>query len=199
VKNRLLLVLAVATSTGACAWRAPVAGPPSREVVIERAPSLVLIKVPYAPDERASGGPAALAGVMNFYERAIDAQTLGRQAYLPPANRNLPFDPSLASRAHGLRSRLYSGGLDYVKIDLRRGRPLIVLLDLGFGPYKRLRYAILTGYDDSRRGFFVHTGKTRYRFLSYRKFARAWEKTARWTLLVQPPEGEGPLATYGYY
>jgi len=83
---------------------------------------------------------------------------------------------------------MYSGGLADMKSELGAGHPLLVFLNVGYGVFAQGHYVVVTGYDDSRQGVYLHSGLDRDLFLSYERFLRNWRKTGQWTLLLLPPE-----------
>ncbi|MBI4375348.1 MAG: C39 family peptidase [Elusimicrobia bacterium] len=96
----------------------------------------------------------------------------------------LPLDLMLAAQERGLMTKAYSGSLE----NLKAGHPLLVLLNLDFRRAPKGHYVVITGFDERRRGVYVHYSSRKDHFMDCRRFLSGWEKTDRWTLLALPQE-----------
>lgn len=144
------------------------------------------LMVPFFPDDTDQCGPATLASVMTFWGVPTNPQLLKQQVYLPRLKGSLPIDLLLAAQAHGLHAESFRGSLESVKAELEAGYPIVAFLNLGYKFFPQGHYVVITGYDDARQGFYVHSGLDRDEFLPYPRFLRSWEKTGRWTLKILP-------------
>lgn len=149
------------------------------------------VAVPFFPDDTDQCGPATLASVLTFWGVPADPQALKEEIYLPRLRGTLPVDLLLAAQARGLQAEIYRGSLDNLKSELKAGHPLVAFLNLGYALFPQGHYVVVTGYDDQRRGVFVHSGLERDVFLPYERFLHSWKKMGQWTLLVLPPVGRG--------
>ncbi len=153
------------------------------------------IPVPFFPDDKDQCGPATLASVLTFWGVPTDPQDLRKEVYRPRLGGTLPMDLLLAAQTRGLDAAIYAGGLDDLKAELAAGHPLVAFLNLGSSLFPQGHYVVVTGYDDRRRGVYIHSGPLRDDFVSYERFLRSWEKTGRLTLLVLPGENHGKAAS----
>ena len=168
------------------------AGPPlvdrAAAVQAQSETSARRVTVPFFPDYTDQCGPATLASVLTYWGIPTNPWTLKEEIYLPRLKGALPIDLVLAAQSRGLKAEIYRGSLSDLKVQLAAGRPLVALLDLGFTIFPQGHYVVVTGYDDRRRGVYVHSSLDKDVFVSYERFLPSWDKTGRWTLLVTPSE-----------
>jgi Peptidase_C39 like family len=146
------------------------------------------VAVPFFPDDTDQCGPATLASVLTYWGIQTDPRTLKKEIYLPKLKGILPLDLLLAAQARGFKAEIYRGSLDDLKSELKEGRPLVALLDLGVAIFPQGHYVVVTGYDDQRQGVYVHSSLEKDVFIPYEQFLQSWDKTGRWTLLMTPSE-----------
>ena len=146
-----------------------------------------LLDVPFFPDKTDQCGPSALASILSFWGRAVEPAALKKEIYLAHLKGSLPIDLLLAAKKRGFEARLYGGSIDDLKSELGKGHPLVAYINRGFNLFPIGHYVVVCGYDEPRRGFFIHSGLSKNRFMSYRSFLRSWNKTQRSTLLILPP------------
>lgn len=159
-----------------------------RGAVAPNDPGLLHMAVPFFPDDTDQCGPATLASVLTYWGIPTNPWTLKEEIYLPRLKGTLPIDLVLAAQSRGLKAEIYQGSLDNLQSELAQGHPVVALLDLGFAIFPQGHYVVVTGYDDQRRGVYVHSSLDKDVFVSYERFLPGWDKTGRWTLLVTPSE-----------
>lgn len=145
----------------------------------------LLEAVPFYGDDTDQCGPATLASVLTYWGARTEPQNLRDEVYMATLRGSLPIDLVHAAEARGFEATLRRGTLDEIKRELRAGRPVIALLELGFP--RSGHYVLLTGYEEARRGLYAHSGKLPNAFFAYDRFTRAWERAGRWLVLVAPP------------
>lgn len=150
-------------------------------------PSSRHVAVPFFPDNTDQCGPATLASIISYWGIRTDPETLKQEIYLPRLKGTLPLDLLLAAQERGLQAEIYRGNLDNLKVELDAGRPLVALLDMGYAIFPQGHFVVVTGYDDQRQGVYVHSSLERDAFIPYEQFLHSWDRTGRWTLLVEPP------------
>ena len=106
--------------------------------------------------------------------------------YLAKMHGTLPMDLMFTAESHGLHTRLIRGSMDDIRSELRAGRPVLAMLNLGFSILPMDHYVVMTGFDEDRKGFYVHSANHENQFIPDKKFRRAWGKTDYWTMLMQP-------------
>lgn len=142
--------------------------------------------VPFVRQTSDDCGPAALAGVMQFHGRRADLAAITSAVYLPKLGGTLPMDLERYAKDAGFRTDASSGNLDLLRQAVRANRPVICLLDLGFGPFRRPHYVSVVGFDDGNGLIVVHDGETANATMSYETFGKAWKRAGNWMIVVTP-------------
>lgn len=161
------------------------------------------LAVPFYADRRDQWGPAALASVLSYWNKPAAPAELRKEVHFPKQPGSLALDLKYAARARGLEAEMYTGGnLRMLKQDLDEGRPVIVLVNIGFGWLPVRSYMVVTGYNEWLRGVYAHFGPNKDFFLSYSQFEEDWKKAGGWFLRVsekrpQPRTPPEPVAA-GY-
>jgi predicted double-glycine peptidase len=140
--------------------------------------------VPFYPQETYQCGPAALAGVLNYWGVAVTPQDIAEEIFSKSARGTLNIDMVLYAQKKGLRATYYRGNREDLKKKIYDGYPMIVLVDLGFSLYQANHFMVIIGFNE--HGVVVNLGKDQRRILSWKDFHKAWEKTHFWTLFITP-------------
>jgi hypothetical protein len=144
------------------------------------------LEVPFVPQGRDTCGAAALAMVMRYWGREVAHDEIAR-ALVEPELRGIRGS-RLAdfARERGMVAIAFAGDVALLRDHLAKGRPLVLAIDAGRG---RFHDVVAVGFDEGRGEVIVHDparGPTRR--LAAGELERKWEKSGRWTLLVQPSE-----------
>lgn len=141
-------------------------------------------------------GPAALAMVLVRSGVPTGPDALVEEVYNPGRGGSLaPAVLAAARRA---------GRIAYPVADLRtlfaevdRGRPVMVLQNLGLEWLPRWHYAVVVGYDLTRDTIVLHSGKVPFYETRLDTFERTWARGDHWALaILRPgefPDGADPL------
>ncbi len=175
---RLFLAVGVLALAAACAPRASLR-PPENDAVH-------LTDVPFFPNTTDQCGPAALASVLHYWGKTATPEELKSEVYVPRLKGTLPMDLRPALSKRDLAGQVVSGSFDDIKAELRQSRPVIAYLDFGTRRHPIGHFLVVTGFDDHRRGLYVHSGAAKDKFASYRRFDRGWRDTDRWMLTAGP-------------
>jgi ABC-type bacteriocin/lantibiotic exporter with double-glycine peptidase domain len=154
--------------------------------MIATSASAARLTVPFFPDKSDQCGPATLASVLSFWGKPTTPTRLRQELYLAKLHGTLPMDLLLTAQAHGLKADMVAGNLDTLRAEVGAGRPVIAMLNRGFEIAPINHYVVVTGFDETRQGLFVHSGGTKNQFIPYAAFLRQWKKTDYWTLLARP-------------
>lgn len=182
-RMQLLSWLPAVAALGAAAGCAPL-GLDAVRADIAAGHGHLITAVPFIPQEEYQCGPASLAMVLRYHGAAVDADEIAGELYLPSVRGTLNFDLEFYARRRGFQARSFTGTLEGLKAELRRGHPLIVFQDLGVALYPVPHFAVLLGYDDRAGAVVLHSGTTPYRVVSYAEFERTWARRRAWTLLI---------------
>ncbi len=153
--------------------------------------------VPFVRQGADDCGPAALSGVLAFYGAVVPLDEIGSRIMTPALGGTLPPDMENFARSSGFSTEAAAGTLERLHAEIRSGRPVICLLDLGSGLYRRPHYVVAIGFDDVNRVMIMHDGVTRNRLMSYDSFQKSWGRTGNWMLVVHPTPARAPVAAQG--
>jgi len=142
--------------------------------------------VPFYRQQEYSCGPAALASILAFWGRPANLEQITAAVYLPKLRGTLPMDMENFMRDTGFETFSAAGTLEAVKSHIRAERPVICLLDLGFGLYRQPHYVTVLGFDDVNAVLIVHDGLQANRVISYDTFEKEWSRAGYWMLIVRP-------------
>lgn len=185
IRTRLFLLLGSALLIMGCAaknFEALRPGIEHRSHYIER--------VPFYGQTESTCGPVALASVLAFWGHPVNQEQITAQVYLRDLRGTLPMDIETYAREAGFQSQSFSGTLERLKETIRKGVPVICLLDLGFGPYRRPHYVTAIGFDDENRVLVSHDGLKPEQVTGYDAFDKAWERAGRWMVVIRPKADE---------
>ncbi len=142
--------------------------------------------VPLYTQKRLMCGPASLAGVLGYYGLKLSPDRIATELSTERLGGSLAIDMLLFAKKQGLTARYYRGSVDDLKERIKGDLPLIIFVDLGVGSYRIGHFMVVRGYDDSRGGIIVHSGKARPEFIPYKRLEKIWKKTGFATLLIRP-------------
>ena len=153
-----------------------------------RGPDVELAAVPFFPQQRYQCGPAALATVLRHAGRPVTPGALVSEVWLPGRRGSLQLELVAAVRSRGLVPYRPPPRLDALLAELRAGRPVLVLLNLGLRAAPVWHYAVVVGYRTAPPRLILRSGTTRRRAVPLRRFRRQWGLAGRWALVVLPPD-----------
>lgn len=142
--------------------------------------------VPFYKQSDSTCGPAALAAVFAFWGRQVNLEEITSRVYLPQLRGTLPMDMESYARETGLHTVSSVGTLADLKASIRKGVPVICMLDLGFSLYHQPHYVTVIGFDDVNSLIVEHDGLHSNSLVTYAKFGSAWARAGRWMLVITP-------------
>ncbi len=145
--------------------------------------------VPFVKQDSQFCGPASLASVMTFHGTPMDQRTVGAAVHSEKLQGALITDLERFAREAGFETKSGRGTPEGLKTEIDRGRPVIVLVDLGLWVVSRPHYLVVFGYDGD--GFIAHDGTTPGNRYPYARFAEIWERMGNVYLLLYRGEGGG--------
>lgn len=147
--------------------------------------------VPFIPAREHECGPAALAEAMRFWGSSVSKEEIAEATLIPVLKGSLPFDLTAAAERRGFSARMEVGSLDGLKAWLRAGRPVILQVNFGNRLFPLGHYLLVYGYDDGRGVVLAHSSMEEEKVISYSALERAWSKTDRRAILIEPKERAG--------
>ena len=144
--------------------------------------------VPFHRQSESTCGPAALANILAFWGSPATLEEITAIVYLPKLRGTLLIDMENFARNAGFESTYSVGTLEDLKSYVRKGTPVICLLDLGFGLYHRPHYITVIGFDDVNAMIIEHDGVRANSVMGYDAFTKAWTRAGRWMLVIRPKD-----------
>jgi tetratricopeptide (TPR) repeat protein len=181
-----------------CLLLSACAGTPQSDSLIQSTPSdllkpVELTEVPFYPQQEYQCGPAALATLIKNQGVKVDINRLSRRVYIPGREGSLQLELIGAARDYQLIPYVLVPELRVLLHEVKAGRPVLVLQNLGVSWYPRWHYAVVVGYDLQKEELILRSGEIeRYR-LSLYTFEYTWQRGKRWALVLLKP-GELPVA-----
>ncbi len=183
----LMLVLSACAST------------PQTRQLIEHPPKIPqqveLESVPFYPQQKYQCGPAALATVINFYQKSTTPEQLLPMVYIPELKGSLQAEMLAAVRSYQLLAIEQEGQLDSILTEIAAGHPVLVLQNLGYDFYPFWHYAVVVGYDLSEQELILRSGEMQRLIRPFAVFERTWARSNYWSVVVVPPDIMPPSAT----
>jgi ABC-type bacteriocin/lantibiotic exporter with double-glycine peptidase domain len=167
-----LVLLAVVLLTTACS-------PFQRQPWPSGAADLTLVEgVPFiAQTRRDDCGAAALASLLAHRGIELPLTRIDAAIYTPVLRGALLADLENFARGQGMETRAGRGDLMLVRQQIEAGRPVLVLMQKGFGPWSQPHYLVIFGFDQRR--LLVHAGFAGEVFIDNGEFERRWSRMSR--------------------
>jgi tetratricopeptide (TPR) repeat protein len=147
-----------------------------------------LDEVPFFPQTEYQCGPAALATVLSHFKVKVTPDDLVGQVYLPERKGSLQVEMLAAARRHGMVSYELAPRFEDLLREIAAGTPVIVLQDLGLGPFERWHYAVAVGYDLGSGRLVLRSGEKQRQELPFPVHELVWKKSSYWAMVAVPPE-----------
>lgn len=151
------------------------------------ASSHIIAKVPLISQSDHYCGPASLAMVSQYYGRNLSKEAAAEMVYTAGRKGTFQHDMVTAFSRNGFIA-IRADSLDEIIEEIHKDNPVIVFQNLAFSWAPKWHFAVITGYDLSRNGFYIHSGKRKNHFVSFKTFGKSWNKGGRWAYVVTPPE-----------
>lgn len=150
------------------------------------------LDVPFVAQQRQGCGPATVAMVMQYWQRALHrSPQAGAGAAevlraLPPGRHGVSAAAMVSYfEQYNYRAFAYAGDWANVEQELAKGRPLIAALKPRGDD--ELHYVVLAGVDDPEQVVLLNDPAQRKLLKEDRaQFEREWKATGNWTLLAVP-------------
>ena len=150
-----------------------------------------LIHTPFYPQVTDQCGPSGLAAVLNSSGISVSPETLKSRIYIPGRQGSLQIELLAAARGHGRMPYIIDTNVSALLSEVRGGRPVLVLQNLGSKRSPVWHYAVVVGYLADKEQFVLRSGDQERHMTSVSRFARSWQRAGYWGVLVLEP-GELP-------
>ena len=115
-------------------------------------------------------------------------EALKGEVYLPERQGSLQVELVAAARSRGLVVYPLEPSLDDLLREVASGNPVLVLQNLSLPIYPLWHYAVVIGYDLSRKTLLLRSGTTERQETPLATFERTWARGDHWAILVLPPD-----------
>jgi tetratricopeptide (TPR) repeat protein len=152
-----------------------------------------LIQTPFYPQVTDQCGPSALAAILNSSGVTVTPEVLKSRIYIPDRQGSLQIELLAATRGYRRMPYLIDTNISALLDEVRAGRPVLVLQNLGSHRAPVWHYAVVVGYLADERRFILRSGDQRRHVTSASRFARTWQRAGYWGVLSLQP-GEMPAS-----
>lgn len=157
---------------------------------IEQGQALELEDTPFYPQKEYQCGPASLATLLAASGAGVEPDALAPHIYLPGRRGSLQLELISASRQYGRIPYTIDGETSALVSELRAGRPVLVLQNLGLNIFPVYHYAVVIGVLPPDR-IVLRSGITRRLVMDAEHFLATWRRADSWGMIVLRP-GELP-------
>jgi tetratricopeptide (TPR) repeat protein len=184
-RYRLPILLALLASLLTACARSPVL---TREQVPAAAPAQIeLDQTPFIAQERYQCGPASLAMLLQQSGVEVSAEDLVSQVYLPKRHGSLQAEMIAASRRYQRIPYPIDPDLHALTAELGKGRPVLVLQNLGLQSAPLWHYAVVIGYSMERDRIMLRSGTQRRQLMPAWLFVKTWGGADNWGMVLLRP------------
>jgi tetratricopeptide (TPR) repeat protein len=146
-----------------------------------------LKQVPFFPQTEYQCGPAALATVLANARVKVKPDDLVSQVYVPDRKGSFQVEMLAAARRHGMISYELAPQYEDVLREVAAGTPVILLQNLGVGPFDNWHYAVAVGYDLDDNHLVLRSGDKQRHVMNAGLNEFVWRKSGYWAMVVVPP------------
>lgn len=147
-----------------------------------------LIDTPFFPQEDFQCGPAALATVLRATGTVVRPDELTAKVYVPARRGSLQPEMLAATRAYQRIAYVIAPQFSALLAEVAAGHPVLVLQNLGIAALPRWHYAVVVGFSPEDGDVILRSGLDRRRVTPARVFAKTWQRSGNWGMVVLPPD-----------
>ena len=152
-----------------------------------------LIQTAFYPQVTDQCGPSALAAILNSSGVTVTPEALKSRIYIPGRQGSLQIELLAATRGYGRMPYLIDTDILALLDEVRGGRPVLILQNLGSKRAPVWHYAVVVGYLADQRRFVLRSGDQKRQVISASRFIRTWQRAGYWGVLALHP-GEMPAS-----
>jgi len=161
-------------------------GPGARTAVpAVAAPEVVIPGVPFLPQEEETCGPSSLAMMLRFLGKKADTAEIAGETRTAGLRGTLITDLAAAARRRGVDAEVVALDTAGLRAEIDAGRPVILLVDLGFWVLSRPHYLLVYGYGP--RGYVAHSGRTAGQDIPASDLSAGWAKMGHLAIVARGP------------
>lgn len=143
--------------------------------------------VPFFRGNANQSGPQVLASMLGQQRIRITPGLLVKPLKLPGAEASLQDNMEQLAAQYGLMVYPLDTSLAALLTQVAAGYPVMLRFSDGT-VWSEPRYAMLVGYNRSKRTVLLRAGMERRRLMDFNKFESAWKDAGGWAVLILSPE-----------
>lgn len=152
-----------------------------------------LDSTPFFPQQEYQCGPAALATILVDSGVDVSPNELLSKVYLPQRRGSLQPELLAASREYDRIPYVIPPEFPALLAEVSRGRPVLVLQNLGIKLFPQWHYAVVVGFSRERSEVMLRSGIDKRRATGAGVFANTWRRGGNWGV-VALKSGELPAS-----
>ena len=184
VRSLRLLVTTFVVALSGCASESPLF-----QLDLEQAH--VLEDTPFYPQQTDQCGPASLAMLLSASGSVVTPDDLVPYTFLPGRKGSLQLGLISTCRYFNRIPYIIDPNINSLLAELKAGRPVLVLQNLGLNILPAYHYAVVIGVIPPEK-IVLHSGKDKRLVMDIDDFLRTWKKTSSWGMIALRP-GELPV------
>lgn len=161
---------------------------PERVSALPEATYIELDETPFYPQEQYQCGPAALTTLLDMAGAEVLLEDIVAKVYLPGRQGSLQLELLAATRSSGRLPYVIDGTMSAIRAELRAGRPVLILQNLGIAAIPLWHYAVVVGIDTRQDEVLLRSGTERRRVMELDTFLRTWRRGDYWAMVVLRPD-----------
>jgi len=143
--------------------------------------------VPFFRGNANQSGPQVLASMLGQQRIRITPGLLVKPLKLPGAEASLQDNREQLAAQYGLMVYPLDTSLAALLTQVAAGYPVMLRFSDGT-VWSEPRYAMLVGYNRTKRTVLLRAGMERRRLMDFNKFESAWKDAGGWAVLILSPE-----------
>ena len=143
--------------------------------------------VPFFRGNANQSGPQVLASMLGQQRIRITPGLLVKPLKLPGAEASLQDNMEQLAAQYGLMVYPLDTSLAALLTQVAAGYPVMLRFSDGT-VWSEPRYAMLVGYNRTKRTVLLRAGMERRRLMDFNKFESAWKDAGGWAVLILSPE-----------
>jgi len=146
-----------------------------------------LVNTPFYSQVSDQCGPSALATILAVSGVTVAPEELKSSVYIPDREGSLQIELLAATRGYKRIPYLIDPEITALLGELRVGRPVLVLQNLGTRLAPVWHYAVVVGYQPDEKRIILRSGDQERHLVSAARFIRSWQRAGYWGIVVLFP------------
>jgi len=146
--------------------------------------SIELRDIPFHSQVTDQCGPAALATILNVVDVEVRPEELKSRIYIPERQGSLQMELLATTRHYKRIPYSIEPNVTAMLEELRSGRPVLILQNLGMKRFPIWHYAVVVGYLPEDKEFVLRSGDKKRHLMGSRSFLQAWHRADYWGIVA---------------